>query len=50
MNYMEILFKDVQLKKIFPDNKTFVDCTPKRKPEDIVADYKKLKQSFKRRH
>jgi len=36
------LFKDVQLKKIFPDNKTFVDCTPKSKPEDIVADYKKL--------
>ncbi len=36
------LFKDVQLKKIFPDNKTFVDCTPKRKPADIVTDYKKL--------
>ncbi|MBS1744945.1 MAG: alpha,alpha-trehalase TreF [Bacteroidetes bacterium] len=36
------LFKDVQLKKIFPDNKTFVDSTPNRKPEDIVADYKKL--------
>jgi alpha,alpha-trehalase len=33
------LFKDVQLKKIFPDNKTFVDCTPKRKPADIVKDY-----------
>ncbi|HEY2725872.1 MAG TPA: alpha,alpha-trehalase TreF [Parafilimonas sp.] len=38
----EDLFKDVQLKKIFPDNKTFVDCTPKRKPADIVADYKKI--------
>jgi alpha,alpha-trehalase len=37
------LFKDVQFKKIFPDNKTFVDCTPKRKPEQIVDDYKKLK-------
>ena len=37
------LFKDVQLKKIFPDNKTFVDCIPKRKPEDIVADYIELK-------
>jgi alpha,alpha-trehalase len=37
------LFKDVQLKKIFPDNKTFVDCIPERKPEDIVADYEQLK-------
>ena len=37
------LFKDVQLKRIFPDNKTFVDCTPKRKPADIVNDYIKLK-------
>src|ERR1700709_894919 len=37
------LFKDVQLKKIFPDNKTFVDCIPERKPENIVADYLKLK-------
>ncbi len=36
------LFVDVQLKKIFPDNKTFVDCTPKRKPESIVADYERL--------
>src|SRR5438552_3439826 len=37
------LFKDVQLKKIFPDNKTFVDCTPKRSPEEIVAGYSNLK-------
>ncbi|MEP6682509.1 MAG: alpha,alpha-trehalase TreF [Parafilimonas sp.] len=36
------LFRDVQLKKIFADNKTFVDCIAKRKPEDIVADYKEL--------
>jgi len=41
------LFKDVQLKKIFTDNKTFVDCIPKRKPEDIVADYKKLNDPSK---
>ena len=39
------LFKDVQLKKIFSDNKTFVDCTPKRNPEDIVEDYEKLKMN-----
>jgi alpha,alpha-trehalase len=39
------LFKDVQLKKIFPDNKTFVDCIPKRKPEDILADYERLRST-----
>ncbi|HYJ64893.1 MAG TPA: trehalase family glycosidase, partial [Parafilimonas sp.] len=37
------LFKDVQLKKIFPDNKTFVDCTPKRNAADIVKDYLNIK-------
>lgn len=39
------LFKDVQLRKIFPDNKTFVDCTPKRKPADIVDDYINIKNN-----
>lgn len=33
------LFTDVQTAKIFSDNKTFVDCTPKRKPADIMYDY-----------
>ncbi|MGC4035138.1 MAG: alpha,alpha-trehalase TreF [Chitinophagaceae bacterium] len=33
------LFKEVQLSRIFPDNKTFVDCIPKRKPADIMYDY-----------
>jgi len=33
------LFTDVQMKKIFPDEKTFVDCVPKRKPVDIMYDY-----------
>jgi alpha,alpha-trehalase len=33
------LFKDVQMGRIFPDNKTFVDCIPKRKPTDIMYDY-----------
>ncbi|MEO6734140.1 MAG: alpha,alpha-trehalase TreA [Ferruginibacter sp.] len=37
------LFQDVQLQKIFPDGKTFVDCIPKRNPKDIVADYEKRK-------
>ncbi len=39
------LFKDVQMSRIFPDNKTFVDCTPKRKPAAIVADYLKTKNN-----
>jgi alpha,alpha-trehalase len=37
------LFRDVQLARIFPDNKTFVDCTPKRDPATIVADYRRIK-------
>ena len=39
------LFTDVQMNRIFPDNKTFVDCTPKRKPKEIVADYLKIKNN-----
>src|SRR6478735_3403136 len=33
------LFVDVQMQKVFPDGKTFVDCIPKRKPADIMYDY-----------
>jgi alpha,alpha-trehalase len=33
------LFIDVQMNRIFTDNKTFVDCIPKRAPKAIVADY-----------
>lgn len=33
------LFRDVQMSKIFPDGKTFVDCVPKRTPREIVKDY-----------
>lgn len=33
------LFKDVQMSKIFPDGKTFVDCIPKKNPKDIVKEY-----------
>ena len=36
------LFKDVQMQKIFPDQKTFVDCIPRRAPSDIMADYDRL--------
>jgi alpha,alpha-trehalase len=37
------LFTDVQMNRIFPDSKTFADCVPKRKPENILADYLKIK-------
>jgi alpha,alpha-trehalase len=33
------LFTDVQLAKILPDGKIFVDCTPRRKVKDIMYDY-----------
>jgi len=33
------LFHDVQMARIFPDGKTFVDCIPKRSPKDIMYDY-----------
>jgi alpha,alpha-trehalase len=33
------LFVEVQMQRIFPDGKTFVDCIPKRKPADIMYDY-----------
>lgn len=33
------LFEAVQMARIFPDGKTFPDCTPKRAPSAIVADY-----------
>ncbi|MGZ5248311.1 MAG: alpha,alpha-trehalase TreA [Flavitalea sp.] len=34
------LFVDVQMKQVFSDGKTFVDCIPKRDPAVILADYK----------
>lgn len=39
MLYTDALFKDVQLQQIFPDGKTFVDCTPKQPFEEIAAKY-----------
>ena len=39
------LFKDVQMSRIFPDGKTFVDCVPKRNPKDIVKDYLAIKKN-----
>jgi alpha,alpha-trehalase len=37
------LFEAVQLSDIFPDNKTFVDATPKRAPALIMKDYNEQK-------
>jgi alpha,alpha-trehalase len=33
------LFEAVQLQRVFPDSKTFVDCTPEDDPERILAAY-----------
>jgi alpha,alpha-trehalase len=38
------LFEDVQMSDIFPDNKTFVDATPRRDPAQIVREYQAQKQ------
>jgi len=39
------LFRDVQMNRIFPDNKTFVDCVPKRSPAAILKDYRAAKNN-----
>ena len=39
------LFADIQMAKIFPDGKTFVDMVPKRSPGAIMSDYKKIKKA-----
>jgi len=39
------LFTNVQMEKIFPDGKTFVDCVPKKKPGEILAAYRSQKNT-----
>lgn len=39
------LFVDVQTARVFPDGKTFVDCTPKFSTEEILARYEQAKGS-----
>ncbi|WP_375444924.1 alpha,alpha-trehalase TreF [uncultured Fibrella sp.] len=39
-----VLFRDVQLKSVFPDSKTFADCTPKFPVATILANYGKASQ------
>ena len=36
----EELFEAVQMSRIFPDSKTFVDCAPKLDPAEILARYR----------
>ena len=38
------LFIDVQLMQVFPDSKTFVDCSPKSSTEEIVSKYRLLRK------
>lgn len=38
------LFHDVQMQKVFADGKTFVDCTPKINPEEILQLYIQQKE------
>lgn len=38
------LFEDVQLNRVFPDGKTFVDCLPRFSTEEIIAAYSKQKK------
>ena len=38
------LFKDVQILPVFKDSKTFVDCTPKSTPEEIVSKYSMVRK------
>lgn len=39
------LFRDVQLKPVFPDSKTFVDATPRYPIDAILKDYRKQKST-----
>lgn len=39
------LFVAVQMARIFPDGKTFADCTPKMAPEDILKTYAAAKDA-----
>lgn len=41
--YTTELFREVQETRVFPDSKTFTDCTPKRDLDKILADYETVK-------
>jgi alpha,alpha-trehalase len=39
------LFHDIQMARVFPDGKTFVDMLPKQKPSEIMKEYKSIKKN-----
>src|SRR5512142_493496 len=39
------LFHDIQMARVFPDGKTFVDMVPKQKVSDILKEYKAIKKN-----
>src|SRR5687768_14981007 len=41
--YKSSFFHDVQINAVFPDSKTFVDCTPKRDLKEIVTEYEEIR-------
>lgn len=41
-----VLLHDVQMFKVFKDDKTFVDMPLKRPPEDILLDYEKIRENI----
>ena len=43
MRSLDQLFKDVQMCRVFPDAKTFVDCLSRYSPEEINAKYDQAK-------
>lgn len=42
---LEELFHDVQMARIFPDSKTFVDCDPLRPASEILVSYREQKDA-----
>lgn len=37
------LFVEIQMQRVYPDGKIFVDCSPRRDPELILAEYRKTR-------
>jgi alpha,alpha-trehalase len=40
---LQPIFEDVQMAGIFPDSKTFVDCTPNSEPRELLSIYSEFK-------
>ena len=44
------LFTEVQMKRVFPDGKTFVDCMPKDDLEEIAREIQSAKSETRFQH